>query len=319
MKKIMILLCIVVMQSLLARQCHAQNTFGIRGTVVLPNNKLQQGIAVYVHDALTNNIIKTELTDSNGKFEVLDISKDSVMLFVSETGFIPFQSRTIYLSTMKLLDAITVDLKAIVALDKITAVSKPSFIKRAADRTIVTPDALISSAGTNLWEMLGKSPGVMISNDGVIKLKGKAGTLVLIDDKPTNLSGPELENYLKAIPTASIKQIELLPNPPAQYDAAGNSGIIIIRTKRNKLQGLYGNISLNYAQGKYARSMDNLSINYGNKKLLLFLNLATSFQNNYQDLNIYRIYKNVDLSEKSFFNQQTYIRVKSNSYSSKLG
>lgn len=81
-------------------------------------------------------------------------------------------------------------------------------------------------------DVLSKSPGIMVDENGNIKLKGKGGVMILIDDKPTYLSGSALEGFLKSLPAASIKHIEIMTNPPAHYEAAGNAGIINIKTKR---------------------------------------------------------------------------------------
>jgi iron complex outermembrane receptor protein len=149
-----------------------------------------------------------------------------------------------------------------VQLEEVAVVSKLPFVERKIDRTIINPDALIANAGSNALEVLAKSPGVMVTENGTIKLKGKSGVIVLIDDKPTYLSATDLESYLKSLPASQIKQIELMTNPPAQYDAAGNAGVINIKTKRTKLKGINGNVSLNYAQGRYARSNDNFSFKF---------------------------------------------------------
>lgn len=53
----------------------------------------------------------------------------------------------------------------------------------------------------------------------------------MIDNKPTYSSAPELAAYLRSLPAGMIDQIELISQPPAQYDAAG-SAIINIKLKR---------------------------------------------------------------------------------------
>ena len=39
----------------------------------------------------------------------------------------------------------------------------------------------------------------MVNEDGLLKLKGNPGVMVFIDDKPTQLSGADLANYLKTL------------------------------------------------------------------------------------------------------------------------
>ena len=95
-------------------------------------------------------------------------------------------------------------------------------------------------------EVLEKSPGVTVDKDGNISLKGKQGVMIMMDGRPSYLSGQELANLLKNMPSSAIDQIEIMTNPSAKYDAAGNSGIINIKTKKNKLKGLNGNVSARY-------------------------------------------------------------------------
>jgi outer membrane receptor for monomeric catechols len=70
----------------------------------------------------------------------------------------------------------------------------------------------------------------------------------MLDGKPTYLSVTELTNMLRNMPSANIDQIEIMTNPSAKYDASGRSGIINIKTKKNKQKGFNGNAALSYSQ-----------------------------------------------------------------------
>ena len=64
----------------------------------------------------------------------------------------------------------------------------------------------------------------------------------MIDGKPTYLSSTDLANLLKNMPASQLEQIEIMTNPSAKYDAAGNSGIINIKTKKGKASGFNGSV-----------------------------------------------------------------------------
>ncbi|WP_449437423.1 hypothetical protein [Pedobacter steynii] len=104
-------------------------------------------------------------------------------------------------------------------------------IERKIDRTIVNVDGFITVAGTNAFELLGKLPGLRVTEEGGINLMGKGAT-VYIDGKLTYLSGADLVSYLKSMGTDLLDKVELIPNPPAKYDAAGSGGVINILTKK---------------------------------------------------------------------------------------
>ena len=113
-------------------------------------------------------------------------------------------------------------------------------IERKIDRTVINVDAAISNEGSTALEVLEKSPGVTVDKDGNISLKGKQGVMIMLDGKPSYLTGPELANLLRSMPSNNLDQIEIMTNPSAKYDAAGNSGIINIKTKKNKQKGFNG-------------------------------------------------------------------------------
>lgn len=92
----------------------------------------------------------------------------------------------------------------------------------------------------------------------------------MLDSRTSYLEGEELVSYLKSIPSSSIEKIELITNPSSKFDASGNSGIINIRTKRNRTVGFDLGINTNFEQGKYGKTNNNLSFNHRNGKFNLF-------------------------------------------------
>lgn len=301
--------------------CFSQEVFKIIGSV---HDSLDKPIAesiIHLIKANNSSLVKVAITEINGSFSFELNTIDTFKILVNIPGYKKKLSDNLFFkeNERELIVPAIVLRSSTTNLKEVSIVTKQSFIERKPDRIIVHPDAQISTAGSNAFELLSKAPGVIVNQSGEIKLKGKAGVIVYIDDKPTYLTGSELENFLRSLPTSSIKQIELISNPPAQYEAAGNAGIINFKTKKSKLGGLNGNTSLNYAQGRYARTNNNFNLNYSNSKFSLFSNIGGAVVNHYQDLKINRVYKNADLSTKSIFNQRTYIKVGSQSYNARLG
>lgn len=299
----------------------AQGNFKITGAVKDSSGLVKADIIVSLLKSGSAKLVQTSLTESDGTYEFVLDRPDTFRINIQSTEFKPYQSEVIVLDTIQpVLQWKDIILMANTRqLTEVTVVTKVPYIERKADRTIVNPEAMIATAGTSALDALSKAPGVMVDQNGTIKLKGKAGVLVLIDDKPTYLAGEDLANFLRSMPAASVKQFELMPNPPAQYEAAGNSGIINIRTKRSKLKGINGSISANYGQGRYARTNDNLQLNFNSKKFSVFSNLSYGLTNRFQDLTINRRHKNIDESTKSVFNQRTYIKVNTNAYNARVG
>ena len=140
------------------------------------------------------------------------------------------------------------------------------------DKIVLNLDAQPSAIGENALDVLRRSPGVFVDAAENIQLNGKSGVNVLIDGKATQLSAQDLAQLLKSMEASNIKQIELIANPSAKYDAAGNAGIINIRLKKSLTDGFNGNLTGSYVQSKHARSNAAANINWRKNKTAFFFN-----------------------------------------------
>jgi len=288
---------------------NAQQTGTIRGQVQDSTHHPMDGAIVSLLQAGDSSLVRTHFTEADGQFEFNGLSFGTYLLQVSNAGYRTWRSTVQAIDTLQpnaLMPAILLqNLQSATAIQEVKITANIPLIERRIDRTVMNVDALLSNAGSNAFEMLEKAPGVSTDQNGGLMLKGKGGVLVFIDDKPTYLSGTDLENYLKSLPANLLSQIEIMTNPPAKYDAAGNVGIINIVTKKNKVKGFNAQVSANYNQGRYAKTSDSYSFNYRNNQLNFFGNGSFSYYKGYNDLIINRTYKNADGSIASTFRQQT--------------
>ena len=204
-------------------------------------------------------------------------------------------------------------------LKEVAVTGKKSFVEQKIDRTVVNVGALLSNTGTNALEVLQKTPGVQVDADGNITFKGKSGVLVMIDDKPTYLSAANLATYLRSLPSSSLDQIELMDNPPAKYDAAGNAGVINIKTKKNTIRGFNAVASADYQQGFYGRTNESINMNYRIDKVNLFANLNYNEQHSYRRLEIDRDYLDANGDPTSSLKDISYFRPTSYNTNIKAG
>ncbi|KQM69365.1 hypothetical protein ASE74_05020 [Pedobacter sp. Leaf216] len=266
-------------------------------------------------------LIKTTFTEKDGQFSFDKLAYGKYIIKVSVVGSPIYQTDTLVLTPDHTVINLT-DIKiktGATNLKEVNVSGQKAFVERKIDRTVVNVDALISNAGTTALDVLSKSPGVNVDQNGAISLKGKGGVAVFIDDKPTYLSGADLENYLRSLPSSSLDQIELMTNPPAKYDAAGNGGVINIKTKKTKTAGFNGGINLSLNQGELSRSNNSFNFNYRKDKINVFGNLSYNLNNSFTDLDLNRKYKNEDGSAKSYFNQNSYFRRHGNTFNLKTG
>jgi len=211
-------------------------------------------------------------------------------------------------------------LKDTTVLKKVEVTGRKPLIEQKVDRTVINVDAAVTNTGQTVLEVLSKLPGVTVDKDGNISLKGKAGVLVMLDGKPTYLSGTDLSNMLESMNANQLDQIELMTNPPAQFDAAGNAGIINLRTKKNKAKGFNGSLTLGYGQGRYWKTNNSLNLNYRNSKFNLFFNYSANVNHGYTDLHLVRDYVGADgKTVNGIFDGPTYLVRKFANNTAKLG
>ena len=205
-------------------------------------------------------------------------------------------------------------------LQSVSVVVKKPFIEQKSDRILVNVDASPANSGTSVMDVLEKSPGVSVDKDGNISLKGKQGVTIMIDNRPTYMSGAQLAIYLKSLPSSAIDQLEIMSNPSAKYDAAGNSGIINIKTKKNKARGFNGSFTGTYTQGVYAKPGASLNMNYRVNKVNFFFNGGYNYWQGFQNLDINRNYMDVNSKQiNSIFTQTTHMKFLSPETNLKLG
>ncbi|GAA4360952.1 outer membrane beta-barrel family protein [Hymenobacter saemangeumensis] len=133
-------------------------------------------------------------------------------------------------------------------LGEVSVVAMRPTIVQEADRLVVSVAGTAMAAGNTAFSVLAKSPGVFIDQEGNIQLNGKAGVTVMLDGKLTYLSARDLRNLLEGMPADNLKNIEIITNPPARYDAEGTAGVLNINLKKNTQQGLNGSL---YTTGSY--------------------------------------------------------------------
>lgn len=290
---------------------NAQTTIGkITGRVLDAAQKPAVGATVILSSYKDSVTLKYELADVGGHFAFEGIKAGTYSVAVTAIGFNKYKSEIITISQ----EQQSVILKDIVlqaghvALKEVSITGQKSYIEHKIDRTVLNVDALISNAGTTALDVLEKSPGVLVDQNGAISLKGQQGVAIFIDDKPTYLSGAALADYLRALPSSTLQQIEIMTNPPAKYDAAGNAGVINIKTKKTQLKGFNLGLSLSIGQARYTRTNNSLNFNYRKNKVNLFGNFAYTVRNSYADVAIFRRYKNTQGQTTGSFNQDTYIR-----------
>ncbi len=150
-------------------------------------------------------------------------------------------------------------------IQEVKVLGKKRLIERKVDRLIFNVENSVSAQGGDAVDALKVTPGVKIQGEE-IKLAGKSSVKVMVNDKMVQMGGEELQNYLKSIPTANIQKIEVITNPPAKYEAEGNSGLINIKLKEAKQNNLNTILRSSYQQATYENLTHGIGLAYKKNK-----------------------------------------------------
>ena len=163
-------------------------------------------------------------------------------------------------------------------LDEIVITKKKVLYTQKSDRLVFNVENSIVSEGGTALDVLSRAPGVVVSQDGDLSIRGQQGVAVMINGKLTQLSQKELANYLKSTTSSNIKQIEVITNPSSKYDAAGKAGIINIILKKPSISGLKGTAFTSYARGRKNRTNSGVNLSYNKEKLGVYGNYSYTFR-----------------------------------------
>lgn len=279
--------CIVLQATNVAAQAIAtKNT--IAGHVVDEQGKPISGANVRLYSFPDSVRLADVQTDSIGNFSFKNLHIGMYQFDINYLGFVELK-RQVKLDAENPMVRQNIALIPVTnSLSTITISGNRAQVERQLDRTILNVDQGATNVGVSILEVLEKAPGVSIDQNGSISMKGKSGVMVMINDKPVQLSGTELSEMLKGIASNNVDKVELITTPPAKYDAAGVSGIINLKMKRSTLNGLNGNISISGGHGELAKSNNGGNINYHTTSLNLYGNYNYSRRGDFVRMDVLR-------------------------------
>ena len=289
----------------------AQN---ISGVVKDAEGKNISNASISLHNAKDSSVAKLAVTDRDGKYEFKSVKSGNYFVSATYVGYRQKYSPAFEVSGSGDVSVPSFALsKASGNLQDVTVTARKPMIEVRADKTILNVENSINAVGNDALELLRKSPGVTVDKDDNISLSGKNGVQVYVDGKPSPLSGSDLSNFLKSLQSSQVEAIEIITNPSAKYEAAGNAGIINIKLKKNKAYGTNGTINAGYNQGIFPKYNGGLSLNHRNAKFNLFGNYNYNKTRNESFMNLHR--EQLD----TLFDQKSKMTFRNNSHSFKAG
>lgn len=281
--------------------------FGMQSTVrilIRDHEKLPLiGATVQLNKPGDNQIIYSS-TDQDGValFEALENAAYEVN--VRYLGYLPLeqnititpQNRTFEFQLKE--DAI--------ALGEVTVTARRPLIRQEGDKMIIDPEPLVNIS-TSTLEILEKTPGLYVDQDGGIFLGSAAPAAIYINGREQRMSARDITTILRSLPPGSVQQIEVMRTPSTRYDAASSGGIINIILKKGVKIGRFGSVSTGMNQGVYGNRFLGFSLNNSGEKTTSYINANYNHNGYVEDLNSIRL-----LTMQTNLNQSSRNRQKSN-------
>lgn len=262
---------------------------------------------ISVQNKSDRQIIQKILTDSSGLFQLTNIPENTYFIIQKKGYDTKEYEKAEDLSLIWLNPA---------------AKNISEVVIRSAARSIKLNDGNIVmnvsgnkdfKTSANLLEVLRKTPGISIDQEGGIFMGGRITPAVFIDGKPIAMSSQELQSYLRSLSPEMVESIEVNANPSSKYDAEFK-GIIDIKLKRNGNLGWRGNYNGNVYANKFSYRENSLNLSYNTEKI------AYSLQSGYNNgISTYRYHALQKLANTNLMRTNTYQEDEGKVYSIQTG
>lgn len=173
---------------------------------------------------------------------------------------------------------------AAVMMDEVVVTAERTMVEYQLDKRVVNVDKNLVASGGTATDVLEQVPSVAVDNDGNVTLRGSTNVKVLINGRPYELMGNDLETLLEQIPASTVENVEVITNPSAKYDPEGMSGIINLKLKDKTAGalGLNGVVNVNGGTPLWFTipdpmprvvpiAMGSVNLNYTTEKFNLFV------------------------------------------------
>lgn len=221
------------------------------------------------------------LVDDNGRIAMPVEIGMNYTIEIAATGYKPFHSLFIVFDTTRELSfTLKEDSKA---LNEVTVKAVKPLMRQEDDKTVIDPQVLVESS-TNGYEILEKTPGLFIDQDGNIYISSTTPATVYINGRQMRLSASDIASLLKSLPPNSIEKIEILRTPSSKYDASSSGGVVNVVLKKGVKIGLTGQLYAGAQQGRYGNQYAGGNVSNNNGGATTYMNAGINNRNYYEEL-----------------------------------
>ena len=200
------------------------------------------------------------LTDVDGKFSHEVSGKGLFDIVFSSVGKEDLK-KSVRLGETEVLNLDTVYIKEnATVLKGVEVVAQKPLVKMEADKMTYNVADDADSKSSTVLDMLRKVPMVTVDGQDNISVNGSSSFKVYVDGKPSVMFSNNPSMVFKSMPASAVKNIEVVTNPGARYDAEGAGGVLNIVMNRQDPMAMQ---SLNGVNGTVRASAGNRSLGGG--------------------------------------------------------
>ena len=247
----------------------------ITGTVLDEETGQPLEYATLVLQSLRNpDKLSGGITDIDGKFDVETMpGRYNVRVeFLSYTSY-ELSEQTYRTSTDLGVVRLSPDVEQ---LEGVEVIAEKTTVELRLDKKIYNVGKDLTVSGGTVSDVLDNVPSVSVDVEGNVQLRGNDDVRILINGKPSAITGLNSAEALQQLPAESIEKVEVITSPSARYDVEGSGGIINIILRRSKLQGMNGALTANL--GHPARYGLNGNLNYRTGDVNIFTNTGYNYR-----------------------------------------
>jgi hypothetical protein len=266
---------------------------------------------VTVFSVPDTSLQERKISDSSGSVSFLLQAGKSYTVDVSSVNYKPLQ-KTIAVNNENQEFAFVIE-QAQSSLSNVVITATRPIIRQEDDKTIVDPEP-IAAASTNAYEILEKTPGLFVDQDGNVYLSSMSPAKIYINGREMKMSTADIATMLKNLPPNAISKIEIMRTPSAKYDASGSGGIINIVLRKGIKLGLTGSINAGMQQGTYGNQFVGFNLNNNSGRKSSYINLNYSRRNNFERIQTDRFF-----APDSVLQQDAYTKYPATNYFTSYG
>lgn len=250
--------------------------------------------------------IQQQVADSNGIALFAQVLPGQYIVRATSINYEPVEKRIAVKGTDAVFTLLMENTSK--TLGNVTVTAARPLMRQEDDKTIVDPENLAVSS-TNAYEIIEKTPGLFVDQDGNIYLNSTTPATIYINGREQKMSAADIATMLKSLPPNSIASIEIMRTPSARYDASGSGGIVNVVLKKGVRIGLTGSIHAGMNQGVYGNRYAGINVNNNNGSRTSYLNLQVSQRNTWEQIRTDRIF-----APDSLLSQDAFTRYPTNSF-----